>query len=46
MAVGFGSPAGTDVTVGVDVTVAGVADEGWAAGVDDTTLACTTLATS
>jgi hypothetical protein len=46
VAVGFGSLAGTDDTVGVDVTVAGVADEGWAAGADDTTLECTTLAAS
>jgi hypothetical protein len=46
VAVGFGSLAGTDDTGGVDVTVAGVADEGWAVGPDDTTLECTTLATS
>jgi hypothetical protein len=46
VALGFGSPAGTDDTVGVDVTVAGAADEGWAAGADDATPACTTLVTS
>lgn len=46
VAVGFGSLAGTGDTVGVDVTVVGVADEGWAAGADDTTLECTTLAAS
>jgi hypothetical protein len=43
VAVGFGS---TVDTVGVDVTVAGVAEEGSAAGADDTTLECTMLATS
>jgi hypothetical protein len=46
VAVGFGSLVGTDDTVGVDVTVAGVTDEGWAAGANDTTLECATLAAS
>jgi hypothetical protein len=46
VAVGLGSLTGTDDTVGVGVTVATVADEGWAAGASDTTLACVAPVTS
>jgi hypothetical protein len=46
VAVGFAPLAGSGDTVGVDVTVAVVAEAGWAAGVADTTLECTMLDTT